>query len=185
MVILYITRHGETEYNRLGLFIGQKDIDINENGIAQAHELGKKVKSLNIDFILSSSLSRARQTAEIVNDYIHRDIRTDKRLIERNVGAYEGLTMQELREKFQKGYSDDIVKVYNEVPPGGESAGDVQKRVFAALEELKINYPDKKILIITHSFITKIINKYFNPNISAKEFFDFHLNNTDIKKFEL
>jgi len=185
MAILYIARHGETEYNRLGLFMGQKDIDINDNGIAQAHELGKKVKSLGIDFILSSSLLRAKRTAEIINSYIRKEVKIDSRLIERNVGIYEGLTIQKVQEKFQKEYKDDIIKVYNEVPPGGESANDVQKRVFAVLEELKTNYPDKKILVITHSFIAKIINKYFNPAISAKEFFDFHLNNTDIKKFRL
>jgi len=184
MTVLYITRHGETEYNRLGLFMGQEDIELNENGLYQAHELGKKTKDMDIDFILTSPLSRARRTAKIVKSYINKEIRIDKRLQERDAGKYEGLTMQELKDNFQKGFSDDMVQVYNEVPPGGESANEVQERVFSALEDIKQNFPDKKILIITHSFITKMINKYFNPDILAKEFFAFNLKNTEIKEFE-
>jgi len=183
MGILYITRHGETEYNRLGLLMGRKDIGLNENGIKQARELGKKAKKLNIDFILSSSRIRARQTAEIVKSYIHKPIKIDSRLIERDIGVYEGLTMKEVEEKFQKGYSGDMA--YNKTPPSGESVQKVQKRIFSAIEDLKNKYPNKTILIISHSFITRMINKYFNPKISSDEFFNFTLKNAEIKKFNL
>jgi len=183
MGILYITRHGETEYNRLKRFMGQKDIKLNKTGIKQAHKLGKKMKNIDIDFIITSPLKRAKQTAEIVSQYINKKIILDSRLKERRAGVYEGLIQKEVEEKFQKGYSKEIKKIYNEVPPGGESVGEVEKRVFEVLDELKKNYSDKKILVITHSFIARMINKRFNPSISEQEFFDFALDNTEIKKF--
>lgn len=182
MSILYVVRHGETEYNRQGLLMGQKDVGLNERGIVQANELCEKVKNLDIDFILSSSMLRAWQTAEIVNSYIHKTVKIDPRLIERNIGVYDGLSMKEVQERFQKGYTSEMA--YNKTPPGGESAREVQNRIFAAMDDLKKNYPDKKVLVITHSFIIRMINKYFNPNISAEDFFKFTLRNVEVRKFK-
>lgn len=185
MGILYITRHGETGYNRLNLLMGRRDVEINENGLAQAHELGRRLQEMDVDFIISSPLVRAKKTAEIVSQCIHKELKLDDRLTERSVGVYEGLTKKEVKEKqFQRGYGNDMDKIYNEIPLSGESANDVQKRVFAMLNELEKNYPDKKILIVTHAFIARMINKYFNPNISAEEFFNFELKSTEIKKFD-
>ena len=176
MGILYVARHGETEYNRLGLFMGQKNIELNKKGIFQAHKLGERAKLLNVDFILSSSLIRAMQTAGIVKSYIEREIKVDNRLIERNVGVLEGLTMEGLKE-FQNGYSHDMEKVYNEIIPESETSQEVQKRVFEAIDDIKSKYSNKTILVITHSFIIKMINKYFNQDISAEDFFKFSVGN--------
>lgn len=182
--ILYIARHGETDDNRLGLLMGRKDIELNKNGIEQAHTLGKKARKLKIDFIISSPTIRAKQTAEIVKSHIHKPIKFDHRLIERDIGVYEGLTRQEVEEKFQKGFDGEMA--YNKTPPGGESAQKVKERVFSLMEDIKRKYPNnKRILIITHSFVSKMINKYFHPQISADEFFNFQLSNTRIKKFKL
>ena len=112
MGILYITRHGETEKNRQELLLGQEDVVLNETGIKQAHELGEKMKNLEIDFIVSSSLIRAKQTAEIVNDCIHKTVKIEPRLIERNIGVYDGLTLKEVQEKYQKGYTSEIGRAH-------------------------------------------------------------------------
>lgn len=181
MGILYIARHGETDQNRQGLLMGQKDVGLNEKGIAQAHELGKKVKNLDIDLIISSSMIRAVQTANIVNIYINKTVKVDPRLIERNIGVYDGLTLKEVQKRFQKGYTSEMA--YNKTPPGGENAQEVQNRVFAAIYDFKKNYPDKKILVITHSFIVRMINKYFNPDISTEDFFNFTLKNVEVRDF--
>lgn len=181
--VLYIARYGETDDNRLGLLMGRKDIELNKNGIKQAHILGKKAKKLKIDFIISSPMIRAKQTAEIVKSHIHKPTKLDHRLIERDIGVYEGLTRQEVEEKFQKGFNGEMA--YNKTPPGGESAQKVKERVFSLIEDIKRKYPNKRILIITHSFVSKMINKYFHPQISADEFFNFQLSNARIKKFKL
>lgn len=182
MGVVYIARHGETDRNRQGLLLGQKDVDLNDTGIKQAHELGEKLKGLHIDLIVSSSMTRAKHTAEIVNDYLHVALKIEPRLIERNIGVYDGLTLAEVQEKYQKGYTSEMA--YQKTPPGGESSKEVEERVFAAMAELKRDYPHSDILVIAHSFILRMINKYFNPGISADEFFDFTLKNTEVRKFE-
>lgn len=181
--VIYVARHGETEKNRAGLLLGQKDVELNETGIEQAHELGKRMKKLNIDLIVSSPMIRAKQTAEIVNSYVHKTLKVEPRLKERNIGVYEGLTLSEVQERYQKGYTSEMA--YNKKPPNGESSQEVQERVFAAIDELKKNNPNKNILIISHSFIIRMINKYFNPNITADDFFDFTLKNAEVREFKL
>jgi len=181
--IVYVVRHGETDENSQKKLLGQKDVPLNENGIRQAHEVGQKIKKMDVDLIVSSTLIRAKQTAEIINLHIKKPLKLEPRLMERNLGVGEGLTLEEFQEKFQKGFNSKMA--YNFTPPKGESAQEVQKRVFAVLDEIKKKYPGKKILIVTHSFVSRMIYKYFHPDISPEEFFDFHLKNIEVKKFKL
>ena len=62
---LYLTRHGETEYNILGRYCGSTDVSLNETGIAQAHELAKNLHGKTFDAVISSPMLRARQTAAL------------------------------------------------------------------------------------------------------------------------
>ena len=182
-IFLYVVRHGETEENSKGILLGRKEAMLNDKGKKEAHSLGKKLQKEKIDIIFSSHLKRAQQTAEIISQYLKKPIKLDKRLMERNLGIFEGLSKKEFFEKFQKGFDSEMA--YHSTPPEGESTKEVQKRVFSFLEEIKKNYSNKKILIVTHSFVSKMINKYFHPELSAKEFFSFQLKNGKIKKFKL
>lgn len=182
MGIVYVARHGETDENREGILLGQKDVRLNKKGINQAHELGKKMKELDIDLIVSSSLIRAKQTAEIVKSYIHKTVKVRRRLKERDIGVYEGLTLKQVQQKFQKGYTSEMA--YNKTPPGGESSQAAQRRVFLAMDGVLKCYRDQNILIIGHSFTLKMINKYFNPDISPSDFFSFQLRNGEVRQYE-
>jgi len=181
MKILYAARHGETNKNKQGLLLGQTEEELNETGILQAHDLGKFAQELNIDLIVSSSMIRARQTTEIVNSYLSKPVLFEKRLIERNIGLYEGLTFQQMNEKYQQGF--DAQMAYDHTPPNGESSRDVQERVFAVLDELRQTNLQETIFLIAHSFVIRMVNKYFHPDISAEDFFQFSLKNTEVRKF--
>lgn len=173
MGILYLTRHGETEWNQKKICMGKKDIALNSKGIEQANELGKRIKNLGIDLIITSPLVRCKKTAEIINRYINKKILVEPRFIEINAGIYEGLSDKDI-----------IIKIYNGVVPGSETINNIQERVFGAIEELEKEYLDKRILIVAHGFVGKIIYKYFNPNISETEFLDYIIDNAEIKKFK-
>ena len=71
---IYIVRHGETNYNKQNLFQGLTNIPLNSNGKKQAEELAEDIKSININYIYSSPLKRAIQTANIINKYFSKDI---------------------------------------------------------------------------------------------------------------
>ena len=65
---IYIVRHGETDWNKELRRQGRKDIELNEKGEKQAHEIKEKFKNINFDICYTSPLKRARKTAEIIID---------------------------------------------------------------------------------------------------------------------
>ena len=82
MKTLYIIRHGETEWNKIGRYQGITDVPLNDNGIAQAKACANALKDVHFDRILSSDLSRALVTAETIRGNRNVDITVDSRLRE-------------------------------------------------------------------------------------------------------
>lgn len=87
---LYVTRHGQTQWNQDNLICGVSDIELNENGIQQARQLASSLKEYSINEIYSSPLIRARTTAEIVSKELQIPVMIDQRLFEQDYGIYEG-----------------------------------------------------------------------------------------------
>ena len=142
---LYLVRHGETEWNKEGRYYGYKDVGLSKDGLLQAKSLGKYMKGLFFDKVISSPLCRAVDTArELTNQFII----TDQRLMEQNFGLFEGKTYKELLAEFP-----EEIKEWNEnyetyCLPEGESFLDVRNRVESFLHDL---YKEEgKILIVAH-----------------------------------
>lgn len=172
---VYVIRHGETDYNVENRYCGSTDVDINENGIEQAYKVAEELRSKDIDYIVVSSLIRAKHTADIINKLLNVPCAVCDDIVEICMGVYEGLTKEEIQ------------KIYPEMwaacaPEGRESKENVQKRVFSTLEQLKEKYNDKNILIVTHGYITKVIFIYFKQ-CSDEEFRNYRQNNCEIKEY--
>ena len=182
MGILYYIRHGETENNNRKIYTGQKDVELNKVGIRQAHDLGIKFKEAGVDLIISSPLLRAKKTANIINDYIGKEIMIDDRFKEVDLGVYDGLTEKQISEIIQTKYKNNNFAFYNDNSTWGENAVAAKKRVYEGLDNIKNKYSDKKILLITHGFIVRVINNYFNPKISFSKFFNHLPENAEIRK---
>lgn len=180
-----VIRHGETDYNKDGKYLGRMDVPLNSVGIAQAKQLAKKASGLNIEIIYYSPLKRAIGTAEFIKSGHNCQIVIDNHFIERSVGVYEGLTKEEAKNKYPNLYKRNITRIFNEAPPDGETINEVIERVFSGLDEMKKQNKFFNVMIITHGFIAKAINKYFNPKITEQEFFNFILKNGEIKKYTL
>lgn len=185
MIEFHIVRHGETDYNKEGKYLGRMDVLLNLAGIAQAEELVENSDNLDIDVIYCSSLKRAVQTAEFIKLKHDCEVIIDDHFIERSVGVYEGLTKEEAKRNYPEMYEKNITRIFNEAPLNGETINEVTKRVFFGLNEIKKQNKYSNIMIVTHGFVVKIINKYFNPEISEQEFFDFSLNNAEVKRYIL
>ncbi len=183
MIVLYVVRHGETDYNKQGKYLGRLDQPLNQVGIDQAKRLSEKIKKLPIDMVISSPLERTMQTARVITPGY--EVIQNKYFIERSLGVYEGLAKQEAQQKYPDLYQKVITRIFNQAPPQGETINHVQDRVFKGLDDLKLKYPDKNILLVTHAFIAKVINKYFHPELSDEGFFDFVLPLIGVKKFVL
>lgn len=89
--MLYIMRHGKTEWNAMHKLQGRTDIPLNEEGREMAEKAREEYKNLNIDICYCSPLVRAKETAEIVLRGRNIPILTDDRLVEMSFGEYEGV----------------------------------------------------------------------------------------------
>lgn len=116
---IYLVRHGETDWNAQGRFQGREDIPLNENGIRQAHECGKVFEGIDIDFVITSPLKRAKQTAEIIASYVGRDhVVLSQNLIERELGKLSGLNKEERKKVYESGedlHMEEFDKLCNRV----------------------------------------------------------------------
>lgn len=182
MKTLYIVRHGETEWNKIGRYQGITNVPLNEYGIAQAKACGNALKDVHFDRILSSDLSRALVTAETIRGNRQLEIKTDERLREINFGDWEKLLFTEIEERWpglidQMYRRPDIVKV-----PNGESFQEVQDRAWSAVSDfLNENNEDETILITCHGgTIRTILCKLLD--ISISHCWNFSQGNTAINR---
>lgn len=173
---IYLTRHGQTDWNKKLLIQGRIDVPLNDEGVLEAKKLREKVDLLPIDLIISSPLLRTRQTAAILNENKKLKVVIDERIIEEFYGQMEG--------KPRKGepYLSQRQKVATRYP-GGESYLDVAYRIFSFLNEAKSIYKDKNVLVVSHGGVSRLFNAYFE-DMSNEEFFAYNLGNCEIKKYD-
>lgn len=177
-MILYAVRHGQTNKNKLGLVQGQTEADLNEVGISEAEKLKELVASLGIDVVISSPLRRAKDTASIITDGRY-PVNIDDRLIERDWGLCEGAHIDEV----------DTVKCWNFFlntdANGIEKVQDLLLRVSEFLEDIKVRFSDKKVLVVTHSAILRAIHYSLRPIPEDGDMSKLELPNLRIIEYEL
>ena len=136
---ILLIRHGQSEWNKLNLFTGFKNVDLTQQGVEEAIKASENFKELGIKFDLAytSVLSRAQKTSEIILKELgqHEDLKKNSKIIEhialneRDYGDLTGLDKKETADK----YGDEQVhkwrRGYSDRPPGGESLEDVVTRV--------------------------------------------------------
>jgi broad specificity phosphatase PhoE len=130
---VFLARHGETEWNRVGRWQGRTDIPLSHVGRAQARDLGERLRGRGIVEIHTSDLSRARETADIVAGIlgiVH--VGVDPRLRERGFGCFEGLTREECAARHPEAWERYLAD-RRVTPPDAEPQTDVVSRVVAAL----------------------------------------------------
>lgn len=149
---LIVLRHEMTDYNMANKVQGLTDIPLCDRGIQSCMSIRKKLEKFNIDFVVSSPLKRAIQTARLVCDA---PLFLDERLIERNLGLYEGKDKSLYASSFYADYN------INSTKNGVESVRDVLERVFDFLDEITKN-DGKNILLVSHGGIIKYIPYYFS-----------------------
>jgi probable phosphoglycerate mutase len=131
--VLYLARHGETDWNRAGRWQGHTDVALNDDGRAQARALGERLRGLDIGRVHASDLRRARETAEIAAALLGVGaLVVDRDLRERSFGIFEGLTRDECAARFPElwaAYRADASRV----PPGAESHEALARRMHDAV----------------------------------------------------
>ena len=152
--MIWLVRHGQTDYTLAGKLQGRLDTYLNEAGRKQDFKIAAQVRSTNFDIIFCSPLKRAKETCEIIlnnNGHIGM-LMVDDRIVERDYGEFVGT----LRTRF-----DDFGWKINQKFERAETMLDLEKRVFAFLKDIEQKYKDKNILVVGHGAVNAVAMTYF------------------------
>ena len=154
---LVLVRHGESHWNRLNMFTGWQDVDLTEEGVAEAHRAGAMLKAdgLHPDLAFTSTLKRARNTLKFLLSELDQEdfsIVQDAALNERDYGDLMGLNKDEARERWGDEQVHLWQRSYDVAPPGGESLKDTAARVLPFYEKRIVPelQAGKTVLVVAH-----------------------------------
>ena len=155
-MVLYVTRHGETDWNLYGKVQGKADILLNSKGIEQAKETMEKLKEENIDFIICSPLKRTKQTLEAI--FPNREFIEEDGFTEINLGDWEGLKKETVNQKLRKAFQQGLY-----TPPYGERHEEVEARVRETIERIFATYPDDSVILVcTSNGIMRTVKRIYD-----------------------
>lgn len=160
---IFVTRHGQTDWNVLEKIQGQTDTELNDVGRQQAKEISELIRNEAIDLIISSPLNRAKETAQIINKNLNVNIIEDNRLMERKFGKNEGLTKNDIQKLKQ--INPEINDVWNYKKNINfndiETMQEFCNRIYNFLDDITKKYNDKNVLLVTHGGASVPIKCYF------------------------
>lgn len=170
--MIYIVRHGQTNWNLEGIYQGRIDIELNEKGIDQAKITKGKLDNVKFDKIFSSPLKRAYKTAQIICGE-DANIIKDERLIERCNGELEGKLKNECVDAVD--FTDPNERRY-----GIEPLLDFRKRIDDFLDEITKKYPGQNILVATHAGVSIYMKCYFEGEPEDGNYSKYKLKNCEV-----
>lgn len=183
--MLYIMRHGRTEWNDKRKLQGQTEVDLSEKGIEMAKEAREEYKDINFDICFSSTLKRASDTAKIVLEGRNIPIEYDERLIEMGFGEYEGIEKSFDQPECPINVLFRHPEEYNEPVSGAESFDHIYERVNEFLNEKVYPLLDegKDVLLISHGVTSHTIASIVN-NIPRENFWNLKIDNCKLIKLK-
>jgi len=162
----YYLRHGESTSNikrYISCYPEKTPSHLTEKGKKEIQKIAQILKKENIGLIISSDLTRTKETAEIISQALKIKIITDSRLRETNVGIYNGRSVEEYQKIFE-----NLDQRYIKAAEGGENLIEVRKRMLEALKDAADKYPQQNILIVSHEeSLSTVLNKY-RPQLGEK-----------------
>ena len=149
-LMIYVVRHGQTDWNLEHRVQGRVDIELNQTGITQAEELAKKLSNVKFDICFSSPLKRALKTAQTI---YKSSIIIDDRIIERGNGELEGRTDWKDQGVDFNDPNERRFKI--------ETLPELENRLSSFWDEILAKYPNQNVLVVTHAGVTMWSQVYF------------------------
>lgn len=176
---LYVTRHGETQWNSCDRISGITDIDLAPAGLAQAQALAEQcAQAGDISRIIASPMKRAQVTAGTVAARLGLSVQTDARLREWDYGSFEGL------HRSTPGFREAKAAWGCKMPDGGESVFQIVQRTYNVIDDVRRLYPQENVLLVCHGGICRVIDSYF-CDMTLDRFMHFFMGNCELRVYEL
>jgi alpha-ribazole phosphatase len=154
---VFLMRHGEVRNGSEKRYNGHIDLDITENGRKQMRRLAGRLAGGKIAAVYSSDLIRSAKGADIISRTLGLAYTALRDLRERSIGKWEGLTAEEIKDRFPAEYAAWRSDLLNYRPPGGECLLDVRERVLPVYKKLVGSHPDQAIAMLLHGGVNRII----------------------------
>jgi broad specificity phosphatase PhoE len=155
MTAIILARHGETEWNIEEVFRGRIDVELNETGLRQAELLAEYLSDIRIDAIHSSPLRRALKTAEIIARYHRLKAEITPGLIDCDFGKWQGLSLQEVKDRYKELYTEWLENPHLVKMPEGESLNDVRERALSVVGAAA-KYKGT-VVLVSHRVVNKVL----------------------------
>ncbi|MBE2999618.1 histidine phosphatase family protein [Nocardiopsis sp. HNM0947] len=153
---LVLLRHGQTPLSVDKRFAGRGDVELTDEGHQQASAAARRIAAWPVDAVVSSPLSRCRDTAAHAAEQLGLPVEVDEGLVETDFGEWEAMTFAEARAA-DPGGVDRWVSDPQVGPPGGESFAQVAARVGAARDALLHRHRGRTVLVVSHVTPIKIL----------------------------
>lgn len=150
MARLALVRHGETAWNAQARYQGRADLPLSDAGQRQAVMLARRLAREEIHAVYASDLQRAWETAVTIAAPHGLPVRAETRLREMDFGDWEGLTYEEVQERYPQALAAWEADPLNVAPPGGETLVQVVARVQSLLDDIVRVHPDQTVLLVGH-----------------------------------
>ena len=154
---ILLVRHGQTQSNFTGYYMGWSDEDLNETGAAQAQCLSARLSDLQIASIYSSPLQRAYSTAKIIDKPHGLEVKLLQDLTEINFGDWQGLHVTEIKQRWPELWQEWHVDPSQVAVPGGENFSQIAERVSRALRIVIADNLNARSIIVAHEIVIKIV----------------------------
>jgi probable phosphoglycerate mutase len=157
MTCIILVRHGQTEWNRVERFRGRADVPLNETGLAQAEATGLRIHSeWQPSAVYSSPLSRAVRTAEAIAKHFDLPVQIHPGLADIDYGEWQGLTPDEVRDRWPDALHAWYHQPDEAIIPGGETLVQLRSRGMSTVNELSARHAEQ-IVLVGHTVINRII----------------------------
>jgi len=156
MTEIILVRHGETKWNVAEVFRGRIDVDLNETGLKQAELLAEYLQERKPEAIYSSPLQRALKTAEAIARHHKLEVTTTPGLLDLDFGDWQGLSRQEVQQKYPESYADWLNRPERLKMPSGESLDDVTERAMALVDEVIARHAGT-VILVSHRVVLKVL----------------------------
>ena len=156
MTEIILVRHGQTKWNAEEVFRGQIDIRLDKTGLKQAELLAEYLSNKKIDAVHSSPLRRALETAEAIASHHNLEVEVASGLIDCDFGEWQGLSLQEVKDKYQELYTEWVTNPHLLKIPDGESLEDVRERAMGVVGEIIARY-EGTVVLVAHRVVNKVL----------------------------
>jgi alpha-ribazole phosphatase len=154
---IHLIRHGEVEGAGTPRYNGHADVALSDRGIEQYHALKQRLAGSNISACYSSDLQRCRIGAEILGEYLRIRPVFEPALRELNIGIWEGMTWDEIRQLWPDEWDARLADIVNYRVPEGENLLDLQSRLMPEIERIIADHAGEEVLVVAHGGANRVI----------------------------